>query len=82
MEHLGNSRQNSSSGKENQLNLSNRASEELPKSRQKSQFVTREELKKDMGHLSDAFKNVFDGLKTSISTEMGQYNTKSKKKFI
>ena len=35
-----------------------------------------------MLQLNDAFKHVFDVFKTTISTEMGEYNTKSKKKFI
>ena len=35
-----------------------------------------------MSQLNDAFRNVFDVFKTTISKQMGEYNTKNKKKFI
>ena len=48
----------------------------------KCDFVTKEELQKQLSGLDGAFKNLFSTFRTTINAEVGEYNTKSKKKFI
>ena len=45
--------------------------EESIRLRAKTDYVTKEDLKREMIGLNDAFKGVFDVFKTSISSEMG-----------
>ena len=55
---------------------------EREKGRLEPELVTKEELQKQLLGLNGAFKTLFSTFKTTINTEVGEYNLKNKKKFI
>lgn len=50
--------------------------------RSKLEYVTKDELQKQLSGLDAAFKSLLTSFRTSINAEVGDYNMKNKKKFI
>ena len=64
------------------LNIHNKVSEDQHLFKFKNDFVTKDDLQKQLSGLDGVFKNLFSTFRTTINAEVGEFNTKNKKKFI